>query len=371
MKILYSYNKKGYEGDRWAEEIRNASCAESSFIPFNHGARLDPKFYMNALGLDRLYQSQDPRLHSMYGEVRRLIEELEIDALIVANAPPYHPDFLRTLPVYKVLYSADDPGSTYLINIPYLHAYQHVFFVAPGYSRDLEMKEKMRYAGMTNADLLPIAVFDFERAAERDESQTFDHPRPIDIVYVGSFWRQKLGTLKRVRAAFGRRFRMQGLFGVKENVYMNLRHLYGKWISPVSFQERVKLYQSSKLGFNIHWNEYGVGNQRLFHLPANGVMQISDGTDYLSRFFVPGEEIIGYRDPDDLIDKLRYYLANDSAREEIARSAYRRVMREYRFVTVTRRAAELIAAGMARLNWPVVQRLQNDSNKANARANLD
>jgi spore maturation protein CgeB len=80
-------------------------------------------------------------------------------------------------------------------------------------------------------------------------------------------------------------------------------------------------------------------------------MQISDGTDYLSHFFVPGEEIIGYSDADDLVDKLKYYLENEPARARIARAGYDRVMREYTFATVTRKAADLIAAGMQRINW--------------------
>ena len=47
-------------------------------------------------------------------------------------------------------------------------------------------------------------------------------------------------------------------------------------------RERVELYQRSRIGFNVHWNEYGLGNQRLYHLPANGVMQICDCADSLA-----------------------------------------------------------------------------------------
>src|ERR1035438_5317024 len=221
--IVFSFNKKGDEAAFWESEIAAASNRDFRFVPFNHGARLDPSFYPTAVELDRLYQAGDQRLFSLYVEFERCIQRAGADAVIVANCPPYHPDYLRRVPVYKALHSADDPGATYLINIPYLHAYEHVFFVSPTYSRDMEMKEKMRYAGKVNADWLPISVFDFECAPERSEDELFTQHRDIDIIYVGGFWRQKLPLLTKVRRAFGRRFRMYGFFGLKHNLYMKAR----------------------------------------------------------------------------------------------------------------------------------------------------
>ncbi|MES4787375.1 MAG: hypothetical protein C4294_17985 [Nitrospiraceae bacterium] len=130
---------------------------------------------------------------------------------------------------------------------------------------------------------------------------------------------------------------------------MNVHYGYGAWIRPVSFQERVKLYQRAKIGFNIHWNEYGLGNQRLYHLPANGVMQICDCPKHLDRIFKVGEEVIAYRDTDDLIAKLFYYLAHAEERQAIARQGYQRTMRDYRFGVVARRAAELMQRGMEQM----------------------
>ncbi len=351
MKIVVSYNKSGEESLLWAKEIAAASDADTTFIPFDHGAKLGSLRYSTAIALDRLYQSGEPGLRHLYREFQGSIVENAADAIIVANAPPYHPDFLRKLPVYKVLYSADDPGATYLINIPYLHAYDHVFFVAPTYSADMDMHEKMQYAGKVNADWLPISVFDFEHAPDRTEDQVFGRRRDIDIIYIGSFWRQKLPILAAVRRAFGRRFLLHGFFGLKHNLFMNARYGFGGWVTPVGLAERVAFYQRARIGLNIHWNEHGLGNQRLYHLPANGVMQISDCAADLHRIFEPGREIVGYRGADDLIDKLKYFLQHDDERERIARQGYRRTMRDYRFADVMRRAGTLIERGMARIGW--------------------
>jgi spore maturation protein CgeB len=120
---------------------------------------------------------------------------------------------------------------------------------------------------------------------------------------------------------------------------------------PVSFQERVRLYQRAKIGFNVHWNDFGLGNQRLYHLPANGVMQICDCADYLDIVYMPGEEIVGFRKADDLIDKLRYYLEHESDRNSIVLRAFQRTMKEYQFATIAKNMAHLIRAGMDRIAW--------------------
>lgn len=351
MRILYSFNKRGYEAECWKREIRAASDTRFDFLPFNHDPYLDPHLYSDAVKLDRLYQARDPRLMRMYSDLELLVRDSGADAIIVTNSPPYHPDYLRRLPVYRVLYSGDDPGATYMRNIPYLHAYHHVLFMSPSYSPDMDLEEKMRYCGMVNADWLPIAVFDFEFDATKNENTILSHERDIDVIYVGSFFRQKLDLLAQVKRAFGRRVRIHGFFKLKHNLYFMVRHGHPGWVRPISIPERVRLYQRAKIGFNIHWSEYGLGNQRLFHLPANGVMQICDCPAYLGRVFEVGREVVVYNTPDELIDKLRYYLEHDAERIAFAKRSFARTMAEYRFASITRRAGELIEKGMEKLGW--------------------
>lgn len=351
MNIVCSFNKTGLEAEQWTQELISASNGQHAFVPFDHTPYLDPLCYLDAWGLDRLYRRREPALLRLYGDLERTIRERNADALIVNNCPPYHPDFLRRLGVYKVLYSSDDPDSTYKRNIPYLHAYQHVFFVDPAYSAELSMKEKMTYCGMVNADWCPIGVMDFEMNVDEDERTLISKTRDIDVVYVGGFFRQKLDVLARVKKAFGSRAVIRGLFRAKHNLYFIARYGYPSWVRPISFAERTELYQRAKIGFNIHWDEYGLGNQRLYLLPANGVMQISDCPDAMPEIFDVESEIVTYRHADELIEKIDFYLKHDDQRREIARNGYRRVMRDYRFRTIMHRAAALIEDGMARIAW--------------------
>jgi len=349
--IVYTFNKQGFEAENWEREIRGVSQSAFKFIPFNHHSYMNPHLYSDAVKLDRLYQARDPRLMQLYRDFEAIVRDHRPDCVVVSCYSPFHPDYLRRFRFYKVLYSGDDPGATYMRNVPYLHAYQHVMFVSPCYSADMDLEEKMRYSGVANADWVPISVFDFEFDTTKNEDTILPGDRNIDIIYVGSFFRQKLDLLARVKRAFGRRVKIHGFFRIKHNLFFVVRHGYPGWVSQISMQERVRLYQRSKIGFNIHWNEFGLGNQRLFHLPANGVMQICDCPAHLDRVFRVGKEVEAYGSPDELIDKLRYYLDHDTERIDIARAGYTRTMAEYRFAPLTRRIGTLIEAGMARIGW--------------------
>ena len=136
---------------------------------------------------------------------------------------------------------------------------------------------------------------------------------------------------------------MHGLASVKRNLYFNLKYGFPGWVTPIAQADYIPLYQRAKLGFNVHnRGKFTVGSYRLFELPANGVMQLSDGDEYLGSFFDEGNEIVGYANADDLIDKIRFYLRNDEERRRIAANAHRRVMRDYRIEHLLHRAADII-----------------------------
>lgn len=352
MRIVYSFNKRGDEAEIWCREIAGFSGAGAKFIPFNHDRYLDPGCYIRAQLLDNLYYEGDGRLRRMYADLTQLLHDERADALIVDTCPPYHPEFLRQLGVYRVLRIADGPMSAYDRDFAYLHAYDHVLYHSPAYSADMGMAEKLRYCRVTNADFWPLALFDSMHDASETEETLFAKKRDIDIVFIGAMHLGKMPLVAEVKRAFGKRCVVRGLSTLKRNVYFNLKYGFPGWITPMAVADYVPQYHRVKIGFNVHnRGKYTVGGYRLFELPANGVMQISDGGPHLSSFFDPGREVVGYDTVHELIDRLRYYLEHDSEREAIARAGYRRVMRDHRLETRLAEAAELIRAGMKRTGW--------------------
>lgn len=128
---------------------------------------------------------------------------------------------------------------------------------------------------------------------------------------------------------------------------MNLKYGFPGWVKPLPFDQYVPLYQRAKIGINIHnRGNYTVGSYRLFDLPANGVMQISDGGEYLQDFYDVGNEVIRYSSADELIDMVKYYLANEQERNRIALNGFKRVQKDYKISMQMRKMVELIKKGL-------------------------
>lgn len=350
MRIVYSLNKKGAEAEFWMREIAAASTSDVQFIPFNHDPYVESTRYLRAQLLDNLYYERHPGLERLQRDITEFLRAQRADVLLVDNGLPYHPEFLRTLPVYKVMRASDGPLGAYDRDFAYVHAYDHVLYHSPAYSRDLGMAEKLAYCRCRNADLWPLALFDAVHDPALDEDALFARTRDIDIVFVGALFVNKMPLLAAVKKEFGRRFVLHGLTSWKKNAYFNAKFGFPGWVRPIAQREYVPLYQRAKIGINLHnRGKFTVGSYRMFELPANGVMQLSDGDEYLGTFYEPGREIEGYRDAGELMEKLRYYLTHDAEREAVARAGYRRVMKTHRIAHRLHEGAQLIRAGMARI----------------------
>jgi len=354
LKILYSFNKTGYEAEFWTKEIRAASTSQITFIPFNHDPYVDIWSYIRAQLLDNLYFDRHPGLMRLYRDVEARVRDDRVDAIIVDNCPPYHPDWLLKLPCYKVLRIADGPMSAYDRDFAYMHAYDHVLYHSPAYSRDMNIEHKLRYVGAKRADFLPLGFFDAAYDGKASEQALFDRERDIDVIFIGAQHVGKMAFLAKVKKALGRRCRLYGLTNIKRNLYFNVRYGFPGWVRTLPFQQYVPMYQRTKIGFNVHnRGKYTVGSYRLFELPANGVMQISDGEEYLDTYYAVGKEVVSYRDAGELIDKIRYYLSHDKERLDIAREGYRRVLRDYRVSRLLQVAGRMIELGMRSRKHPI------------------
>lgn len=347
MKIIYSFNKRGFEADYWQKEIVAASSTHYQFVPFNHDQYLDPNLYVRAQLLDNLYFNQHPGLLQMYADIERLVQDNNAEALIVDNCFPYHPDFLKKIQLYKVLRTSDGPLAAYDRDFAYLHAYDHILYHSPAYSRDMGMKEKLRYCGAKRVDFWPLGSFDALCEPSKTESDILSVKRDIDVIFIGALHVNKMPMLAAAKKALGKCLHLHGLTNLKKNVYFNLKYNFPGWVTPLPFTQYVSLYQRAKIGINIHnRGDYTVGGYRLFDLPANGVMQISDGGQYLEDFFSVGKEIVSYQNAEELIDKVRYYLAHDEERERMALNGFRRVQEDYKIAKLLIVAGDLIKKGM-------------------------
>jgi spore maturation protein CgeB len=101
--------------------------------------------------------------------------------------------------------------------------------------------------------------------------------------------------------------------------------------------DMIEMYSRSKinLGFSTcgatHESEERIVQVRLrdFEVPMSGGFYLVEYMEELEEFFDIGKEIVCYADPQDLVDKIRYYLEHEDQREEIRKAGYERAVRNH------------------------------------------
>jgi spore maturation protein CgeB len=102
---------------------------------------------------------------------------------------------------------------------------------------------------------------------------------------------------------------------------------------PLSDDELIAMYSRSRisLGFTQVASPDQIKQVRLrdFEATMSGAFYLVEHFDELADFFEPDKEIVFFHDRDDLIDKARFYLVNDTARERIREAGMRRARAEH------------------------------------------
>ncbi len=106
---------------------------------------------------------------------------------------------------------------------------------------------------------------------------------------------------------------------------------------PLDDEDMVRLFSRSKinLGFSA-CGETHVSGERIvqvrlrdFEVPMSGGFYMVEYLEEIEEFFDVGKEIVCYRGPEDLAEKIRYYLSHDEEREAIRRAGYERCLRDH------------------------------------------
>jgi len=128
----------------------------------------------------------------------------------------------------------------------------------------------------------------------------------------------------------------------------------------ISQEEMIKIFSQSKINLNFsnssirpplkaiggiflgrHWisNLRSFINRRRrkqikgrnFEIPGCKGFLITDSADNLEDYYQDGKEIVIYKDVDDLIDKIKYYLTCPEERERIAEAGYQRTLKDHTY----------------------------------------
>jgi spore maturation protein CgeB len=119
---------------------------------------------------------------------------------------------------------------------------------------------------------------------------------------------------------------------------------------PISRERMLEIFRTSKINLNIsiaYSPRTGQVRQlkaRPFEVCLAGGFLLTDDAPGLSEYFEVGREIVRYSSEADMVEKCRYYLANDAEREAIALRGWERANAEYTSSEVIGEIAESIEA---------------------------
>ena len=213
--------------------------------------------------------------------------------------------------------------------------------ISPHYDFCL-VPEKFRLSDYVAMGARPIYC---QEAANPNIYKPHDVPQDYDVTFVGQAYGERPLLIQHLFNAghtphvFGHSWRnphpryfSKATFDAIQSIPEAFRH------DPLSDDELVKMYSRSRinLGFSTCGDTHlepatRVVQVRLrdFEVPMSGGFYLVQHSDELADFFTPGKEIATFTTPDDLAEKVRYYLAHADEREAIRQAGYARARRDH------------------------------------------
>jgi spore maturation protein CgeB len=112
-----------------------------------------------------------------------------------------------------------------------------------------------------------------------------------------------------------------------------LREQSFRLFPPLNYYKELPfLYNACRINFNATSRQMSEAvNQRVFDVPACGTFILTDYQVSLEELFDVGREVITYRQKEEIPELVRFYLNNQSTRDDIARKGRERVLKEHTY----------------------------------------
>jgi glycosyltransferase involved in cell wall biosynthesis len=124
----------------------------------------------------------------------------------------------------------------------------------------------------------------------------------------------------------------------------------------LSTEDMISAYNSSKISLSFIKTIDGSGRiqlkARLFEIIMAGGFVLSEFCDELTDYFEIGREIDTFKSPQELLDKVRFYIENSDIREKMATRAKEKVYKNFSFESCWSRYLAEIENGMKKSEYP-------------------
>ncbi len=198
-----------------------------------------------------------------------------------------------------------------------LRAYDFVF------TTKSQNVSRYRALGQEHSFFIPSA---YEPSIHHPIADEFSHytNRPIDVGFIGTYDHSRTALLETVGwnqvNVWGDHWRRYSQY-YKYRDRIHPRAIYDFEFADVTSHTKCSLGLLREEAEDLH-------TTRTFEIPACGSLQFAPRNEEILNYFEENKEIVCFQSPEELRDKLIYYLKHDWQRAQIAQKGYERCLRE-------------------------------------------
>lgn len=269
------------------------------------------------------YRMKAGDLQALAGEALA-IQALDFvpDAVVVVSGLALHPR------AYELLYKLNVPLFLILTECPYIDSEQ-VNLVKQSFAAGVFVNDRSSVETIGKNANVPTCYLPHSYDPERHYPMLVGPEYGSDVYFYGTMWPERIEMVQPLMA------HRNGW-----NMKINGAEFNGKPLVNIPNEELIKNYSGTKIAINHHRTIVRVKDRKVEHIPAYGqawsigprayeiaaagAFQLCDDTrPELNEVF--GESVPTYTDGADLLDKVGYFLAHGTERQELAREAHVRV----------------------------------------------
>jgi len=165
--------------------------------------------------------------------------------------------------------------------------------------------------------------------------------KKYDVIFIGHWENDGRDEIIKYLIENGIKIKLFGTLWEKSKYYKYLKEKIGD-IKPIYKEEYNLTINKAKIALvflsKINNDTY---TRRCFEIPATKTMMIAEYTDDLANnLFEEDKEAVYFKNKEELLEKIKYYLANEDKMKEIGENGYKRLMNDGH--EVTDRCGEII-----------------------------
>ncbi len=298
-KILFAawscHNKNWHTYQMWDSPLRKLFGKVATFDP-QEQSYLYGKEKMNQNFLEAVKNEQPD-----YIFLWLMVEELSFDTLLKVQ---------ELAPKAKIIDFCGDDDIKFEDHTLLLFPFMDYFFLTqPQYFNEYR-KEKKKYYFMCGANT--------------EEFRPMKAEKKYDVSFVGT---PKGDRIEFLRHLLNRNFKVR-VCGAGWEKYPEFREVYG---GKIPSDEFVKLINETKINLCLSKNVFKGSHllERFFEVNSCKAFQLTEYCEGYFPMFKEGKDIASFKDKEELLKKIEYYLTHEKEREAIAKLAYQKTLKGY------------------------------------------